>query len=93
MKTADVEMIVPVMEKSIAAGIFEKNNVGTNRFCANLNCVAKPSIDNLEYTKADKMINRSLGIIGNRNRICIDMRSLNNILGEVPIVTLPNQTN
>ena len=63
--------------------------MGTNRFCANLNCVAKPSIDHLEYTKADKMINRSLGIIGNRNRICIDMRSLNDILGEVPIVKLP----
>ena len=89
MKSADVQMIKPIMEKSLAAGIFEPNSIGTNNCIANLNCVSKPSPEIQEFSKADKEINKSLGIKSNKSRICIDLRSLNAILGETPKVRMP----
>ena len=89
MKTSDVQLIKPIMEKSLAAGIFEPNTMGTNNIIANLNCVSKPSPELQEFSKADKHINKSQGITSNKSRICINLRSLNYILGETPKVRMP----
>ena len=57
--------------------------------CANLNCVAKPDPNLHKFGKADKEVNRSKGLISNKSRICVDMQMLNNVLGAVPVVSLP----
>ena len=63
--------------------------LGTGKYIANLNCVSKPSPELQEYSKADKQINKSLGIMSNKSRICIDLRCLNDILDETPKVRMP----
>ena len=89
MKSSDIQLIKPIIEQSLAAGIFEPNSIGTGSYIANLNCVSKPSPELQEFSKADKHINKSLGITSNKSKICIDLRSLNDILGETPKVRMP----
>ena len=39
MKSSDKIMIQPIIDQSVAAGIFEPNSIGTENYIANLNCV------------------------------------------------------
>ena len=89
MKESDKDMVSDIIENSVEAGIFELSSSNTENFCANLNCVAKPDPTLYEFGKADKEINKSLGLISNKSRICVDMRQLNDVLGAVPVVSLP----
>ena len=62
MKSSDKLLIKPIIEQSLAAGIFEQNS---GNYMANLNCVSKPSSELHEFITSNKL------------RICIDLRSLN----------------
>ena len=79
MRDADKAMVKNIIDDSVKAGIFELSSVGTERFICNLNCVAKPDSQLREFSKADKFVNQSKGIRSNQNRICVDLRSLNDI--------------
>ena len=90
MKETDKLMVQEIIDKSVEAGIFEANLVGTERWICNLNCVAKPDNTLMEFSKADKHVNQSLGLRSNKNRICVDLRCLNDILGHMVHTSLPS---
>ena len=50
MKSSDIQLIKPIIEQSLAAGIFEPNSIGTGSYIANLNCVSKPSPELQEFS-------------------------------------------
>ena len=86
---SDKIMIQDIIDKSVAAGIFEPNSVGTENYICNLNCVSKPDSSLVEFSKADKHVNQSLGLTSNKSRNWVDLRSLNDILGPTPKVRMP----
>ena len=70
-------------------GIFSLADV-QGEFASNLNAVPKPQPNQISLGKATAHVNRQLGIVKNNQRLCIDLRGLNQSMPKEGKLVLPS---
>ena len=74
----------------LRVGVFAKATEGFTDFCANLNCVAKPSPTDNDFGKVQAFLNRINHHHVPKTRAAIDFRDLNKLIVEKPIQLMPS---
>ena len=89
MKTFIKEEIRPLMEELVKRDIFSPADVQGD-FASNLNAVSKPQGNTIILGKADQNILRQQGINKNHQRLCIDLKGVNEVMLPEAKFTLPS---
>ena len=58
IKGVDAEAMDDTIQGLLRAGVFTKTTEGHTQFCANLNCVSKPSPSDTDFGKVQTYLNR-----------------------------------
>ena len=89
IKGIDKAAVDETIQGLIRAGVFSKATEGHQQYCANLNCVAKPSSSDTDFGKVQQYLNKINHHTIPKTRAAIDFRDLNKIIIEKPSQAMP----
>ena len=89
MKKYILDEVRPMVAELLKEGIFSLADV-QGEFASNLNAVPKPQPNQISLGKATAHINRQLGIVKNNQRLCIDLRGVNQSMPKEGKLVLPS---
>ena len=89
IKGVDAEAIDSTIQGLLKAGVFARATEGFTQYCANLNCVSKPSPTDNDFGKVQAYLNRINHHHVPKTRAAIDFRDLNRLIAQKPAQVMP----